>query len=837
MRHTLAAIFLLFAPVCTNLARGQKEFIDSLEVLIKQKKTDDTLKMRWKQELAAYYMESNPKKSYEIIKETEIFATNNQWHKGISENNILLATYFQNHENVDSAKICFSKSIKHARLARNQAQLLRALEHMATHFNQRDMYDSGLVYQTERLKYLEKTPNPKLIRLYLHITTAYYYLSDIKNTIKYANKGIELSKTLKENKSRQSLTNVLAAILKQKGELDSALSIFDTALFLAQTNNDTFGVLSAYNNMANIYGDKGNYPKALDFYLLTLKTAEDLKHEMAQAVTYNNIAIVHYTLQDYPQTIFYLKKSLEISIKNKDKANIANTMNNIGELYLKQDSTAKALEYYTRAGKIAEQLNDLSLINQNHHGKGLVYDKLRLTDSAFQYHKSSLETALRLDSRQELSQSYLGLAKHFLLRKNYAQTSNYAQKAFDIARDLGKVEAIRDAAELLHQANAHLVRHKLAYEYLTVFNKMNDSLLNADNTKEITQLEMQYKHQKEIQEREALEKIKEIERQKEIGKQKIIRNTFIIAFLIVSIFVLIIIRNTKQKQKANRLLAEQKAEIEEKNEELQQLMSEISWQKNQIENSHLKTTDSIRYAQRIQSALFPLDEDITEYVDEHMILYKPLDIVSGDFYWIEKVHNHLLMAVADCTGHGVPGAMMSMLGIAFLNEIARQPEVKEPSMVLEKLRKRVKKSLHQTGKITETRDGMDIAFVAIDLSTGILSFSGAHNPLYLFRDGNFTELKADKQPIAVYQREKPFTDHYFKLEKGDVFYLFTDGYKDQFNSTGQKKYGTPRFKKLLQEVHTLEMQQQNQILSKEIESWMVNPANQIDDILIAAFKW
>lgn len=837
MRKCLTAIFILCTLTNTKLAWGQKNTTDSLIKLIKQNVSNDTLNTRWELELAAHYIGTAPAEAYQLLKKAATVSKKYKWEKGISETSLLLGNYFQKQQKIDSTKHYFKKGIRHADLSLNKKQQDRALEHMAMLYNKLDMYDSGIIYQLQRLGHLEETKNKELLNVYTQIAMGYYHLSDIPNTLAYTAKGIKLSKSNKDLKSQQSLTNVLAATLKQKGELDSALRIFDTVLTLAQANNDKFGALSAYNNMANIYGDKGNYPKALDFYLLTLKTADELKHEMAQAVTYNNIAIVYYTLQDYPQTIYYLKKSLKISVKNENKPNIANTTNNIGELYLKQDSATKALQYYTQAGKIARQLNDLSLINQNYHGKALVYDKLKQTDSAYQYHTLALKSALQLDSKQELSKAYIGLAKHFLSRNNYQQTANFAQKAFDLARSLGKVETIRDAAEILHQANAHMVRHKLAYEYLTLYNKMNDSLLSADNTKEITQLEMQYKHQKEIQEREAQEKIIEVERQKEIAKQKIIRNTFIIAFLMVSIFVIIIIRNTKQKQKANRLLAKQKAEIEEKNEELQQLMSEISLQKKQIENSHTKITDSIRYAQRIQNALFPLSGNIKENVGDHLILYKPLNIVSGDFYWVERIHNHLLIAVADCTGHGVPGAMMSMLGIAFLNEIARQPEVREPAMVLEKLRKRVKNSLHQTGKITETRDGMDIAFIAIDISAGILSYSGANNPVYIFRNNELTEIKADKQPIAIFHREKPFTNHYFKLEKGDTIYIFTDGYKDQFNGSGQKKYGTPRFKKLLQEIHNLEMEQQYQILNMEIDNWMNNSNNQLDDILVAGFRW
>ncbi|MDA3868315.1 MAG: tetratricopeptide repeat protein [Salinivirgaceae bacterium] len=831
-------IYILIITITLTLGGfAQQKAIDSLQVLINQGTESDTTTISMKQEMAILYYSTQPEKSLKIARETIKSSEEANFPKGISEGHIIISVYFSDNNSLDSAIPHLRKAVNILPKANHKRQLERAYTRLSSAYHNNNMHDSGLIISQKRYELHKNDNNQKLLSAITQKANAYYLLSNLEQAESNAKEGLNLNKQIHNLEIEKTLLNILAATLKRRGEFDSALYYFDKGLEIAQATRDTFSILSAYNNKANIHGDRGNYIKALDNYLLTLKTAEELKHEKAIAVTYNNIAVVYYTLNDYNETISYLLKSIEISKKNDDKQNIANTMNNIAELYLKQDSTASALHFYTNAAVYIRQIKDRQLLTQNYHGKAMVFDKMHQPDSAFHYHKLALKTAKELGARQELAKAYIGMASHYQKKGEIEQASGFAQNAFDIAKNLGKVEIIRDAAEILHQTNAQLVKHKSAYNYLKLFNKMNDSLLNADNTKEIIRIEMQYKHEKEMQVREAQELIKELKQEKELARQKAIRNMFIGAFILLSLFIIQMIRSNRQKQRASQLLSEQKVEIEEKNEELTQLMSEVSWQKDQIEASHTKITDSIRYAQRIQTALFPLKEDLKLTLPEHLIFYKPLEIVSGDFYWIEKIHNHILIAVADCTGHGVPGALMSMLGISFLNDIARQPEVTEPSQVLEKLRRRVKKSLHQTGDVREARDGMDIAFVDIDTSNNTLTYSGANNPMLIYRNDEIIEFKPDRQPIAIHYREKPFVNKYFKLEKGDAIYLFTDGYRDQFGGQKEKKYGSPKFKKLLKEIHQLPIDQQDQILKQEIEKWMQNPINQIDDILIVGFRW
>ncbi|NOZ35671.1 MAG: SpoIIE family protein phosphatase [Chlorobi bacterium] len=259
--------------------------------------------------------------------------------------------------------------------------------------------------------------------------------------------------------------------------------------------------------------------------------------------------------------------------------------------------------------------------------------------------------------------------------------------------------------------------------------------------------------------------------------------------------------------------------------------AEITHQKEEIEEKNHHITSSIEYASRIQQALLPPEELITEYLPDHFILYKPRDIVSGDFYWLKQIDNYTVYAAADCTGHGVPGAFMSMLGISFLNEIVSKSQVNKPSEILNELRKKIKSSLRQTGKDNESKDGMDIAVCVIDNKRMILNYAGAYNPLFIIRKGELKEIKATRNPIGIYLREVPFENHELELEKGDVLYTFSDGFVDQFGGEKQSKFKAQNFKKILLEIYDKSMKEQKTILDKTILQWQ-GDAEQTDDIVI-----
>jgi len=288
--------------------------------------------------------------------------------------------------------------------------------------------------------------------------------------------------------------------------------------------------------------------------------------------------------------------------------------------------------------------------------------------------------------------------------------------------------------------------------------------------------------------------------------------TFLFSFVLIYFVVAILVKSYREEKTINTL---------QKNE--------LSFQKDQI-------TDSIQYAKSLQTGLLTQLSLIKKIIPNHFILYQPKDIVSGDFYWVKEINNYIIIAAADCTGHGVPGAFMSVLGISLLNEIVRKKEILKANQALEVLRYELKEALNQTDKNYSYNNGMDIALCVINKKEKVVQYSGANSPLYLIRDNKLIEYKPTRNPIGVTPIEIPFHNNEIEYENGDVFYLFSDGYTDQFGGDDGKKFRSRRFKHLLLEIHKKPMEIQRDHLRLGLNKWMKNKYEQVDDIMVFGFR-
>jgi len=340
--------------------------------------------------------------------------------------------------------------------------------------------------------------------------------------------------------------------------------------------------------------------------------------------------------------------------------------------------------------------------------------------------------------------------------------------------------------------------------------------------------------------------------------QNVLTTLYIINFLViicgigyaVAHYVILAFSAEAKVKKANENILAQKELIEKQrdeslkmNVELSLKNDEIGQQRDQISKQHQDITASITYASRIQQAVLPPPEILRQTLPQFMILFKPRDIVSGDFYWCRQIGHCIYVVAADCTGHGVPGAFMSMLGVSQLNEIVSSNILMPPNEILNELRIRIKKSLHQNNQKNQTQDGMDIACCLIDLEQQKLQFAGANNPLYLVRrssDSNtpvLIETKADRMPIGVHPKDEVgFTNHEIKLEKDDTIYIFSDGYTSQFGSPKDERFKSKRFQDVLIQLNDKDMEFQRQELDRIFMEWK-GTRNQIDDILVIGIRF
>jgi serine phosphatase RsbU (regulator of sigma subunit) len=320
-----------------------------------------------------------------------------------------------------------------------------------------------------------------------------------------------------------------------------------------------------------------------------------------------------------------------------------------------------------------------------------------------------------------------------------------------------------------------------------------------------------------------------------IEKQKLVLYFVLFALLLVSILGYYIYRGYKIKKEANIKLEEKNKTISMQKDEIEKQRDLAAAQRDQIGYQKRHIEDSIMYAKRIQTALIPSLELFSDKL-EHFVLYKPLAIVSGDFYWVSTQVNPQVIISADCTGHGVPGAFMSMLGVTLLNEIINGKHILMPDQIIENLRQGIIRSLKQVAEEDSVKDGMDIAVCVVDFEKNILWYAGANNPLYLVRGGELTHYRADKMPVAIHYKMEPFTLHKIDLQKGDAFYIFSDGYADQFGGPKQKKFMSMQLRETLVSMAGMPMLKQGERLNEIFEDWR-GDSPQIDDVTMIGVRY
>ncbi|OQY02552.1 MAG: hypothetical protein B6I20_06800 [Bacteroidetes bacterium 4572_117] len=550
--------------------------------------------------------------------------------------------------------------------------------------------------------------------------------------------------------------------------------------------------------------------KSLDYANKAYSEAKKLKDENMKANALNMIGTAYYKRNKYKSAIKNYEKELAIREKLSPKTSYLKTLFNIASVHDANKKEKKALVAYIKSLKLAKDAKYVELAYKCYEAITRLCKEQRKHKEAYEY----LEEYYKYKGTINLSSDR---RKIEILETKY--------KA-------GKRELDEKESELSQIDST-----------LSIVQSEKETLVKDTTSKgqAIDQLSTETKEQKlTIEEQKA-----------EVKRQRQWLVAFFGFFTVILVFSILLYKQYKAKKKANDLLIMQNAEIIEKSEEikvqaeqLQQRNTKIQKQKevlveqseelleqsrelekhwNNALKSKAEILDSINYARKIQKAIFPSTDYVDSVLDDYFLLFKPRDIVSGDFFWIKKIDDFIIVAVADCTGHGVPGAFMSILGTSFLNEIVSHKDLDDANEILNLLRYKVKESLGQRGRARETKDGMDLALYYINTETLELQYSGAHNPLYIIRETpeeKFMILKADRQPIGVHVKEKDFTNYKFQLERGDCLYSFSDGYTDQFGGEKGRKFKTKNFQKILFTNYKKPMSEQKEILNNNFKNWI-----------------
>ncbi len=449
------------------------------------------------------------------------------------------------------------------------------------------------------------------------------------------------------------------------------------------------------------------------------------------------------------------------------------------------------------------------------------------------------DTLQSVNTQYELIDSTLRLLKSIGYEKipdvNYNLIS---EKKDELKKIIDKKEKTTNDTATLY-LNMMIIKQELFKGLTTTLDDLKKQPRNSDNIYKIGSVQniiiMMTREMSQLK-NELLRLNNTIEKQNMTIKQK---NTYLIGLFLVLLFVaaiaFILFKRNNEKQKINQILTENNAIITKQKTEISDQYNQIIVKNDQLEKNHRNITDSIQVAKRIQDALFPAEIEVEHLFPESFIFYRPRNIVSGDFYWMKQFKNKVVIAIADCTGHGVPGAFMSMLGISLLNELVNGIDIYNAAEILNRMRAKVKSTLKQTGAMHEGKEGMDMALCMIDVETLHCDFAGANNPLFVIRNGEMIEYEADSQPIAIYIQEKEFTNKSIELQKDDQLYMFSDGFVDQFGGTSKKKYQIRKFKQFLLHIEKRSFSEKKFLLEKEFEEWQ-GANRQVDDVLVFGMK-
>ncbi len=639
-----------------------------------------------------------------------------------------------------------------------------------------------------------------------------YNLFIVKEAEKYLALKTNKKHRKKVTKSYADALNDYGYYKNADGDKELAIYYYEASLPLYLKIKDKEGEALCYNNLGYTYDSKGDVLTALKYYFKSLKVAEKTKLEEIMSISYSNIGVIYDQQEDFLKSLEYYKKGLKIQLKIDDKVGVATSYNNIGFAYNNLKERSKAIYYFKLSNKRYSEIGDKEGIATSLGNIGNMYSQEKNYQKALQYFFKSLKYDQSSQNINGVAYSYssIGLIYNALNQKELAK--KYALNSLKISRKIGAPEIIQSASKLVSEIYRDEKQWEKAFEFQTLYFQMRDSINNKTNQKESIKLGLKYDFEKE----KSLAK-KENEKKLAISKEEKQKQRIIIYFtlgilLVVISFLVLIINRFKIIQKQKLIIEQQKHLVEEKNQEI---------------------TDSITYAKRIQSAILPQPKLVKEYFKDSFILYKPKDIVAGDFYWFEVIDDLIFFAAADCTGHGVPGAMVSVVCHNALNRSVKEFNLKIPADILDKTREIVISEFEKSDE--DVKDGMDISLCAINLKTNLLNWSGAHNPLWILRNKQIIEYKGDKQPIGKFAFEKPFTNYEIELIKNDEIFIATDGFQDQFGGEKGKKFMVSQIKKLLI-LHAQEtIFEKEKILDRAFNNWMKN-FDQVDDVCMIGFK-
>ncbi|TAF66964.1 MAG: hypothetical protein EAZ55_04660 [Cytophagales bacterium] len=569
--------------------------------------------------------------------------------------------------------------------------------------------------------------------------------------------------------------NVAFARYYYHADYSTAFQMMEEAYEIFEAHQHERGIGQVYGFRGLMLWAIGEYEKAFNYVNQALTIFE--KHQFIEWMPWANYMLgsFYLELKDYNQAKKYHEKSAKLFEQTNDILGQITSIIGLGTIYLALGDTQLALHIQEEALNISVTQRVKTSEARALAELGIVYEKLGNYEKSIDYQLKSLALRIQLNNKQGIITCHINLGQIYQQMQQPEKSIEALKQGYVIAKDIKTKPKLMKICQQLAQIYKEVEKPWEALQYFEEYMQVKTDMMGEENTLQLKNVQAVFQVEK----------------------------------------------------------AKQEAEIQKlKNVELRKAYEQIEAQTRNI-------IDSIQYAKRIQDAILPPAQDIERYADNGFIFYEPKDIVSGDFYWLSKKNNKIIIAAVDCTGHGVPGAFMVVMANSLLNQIVNENDVEDPSLILQNLDQKVRDALHQQRNLDGdygTHDGMDLILISLDLQNGEVTFAGARNGLYLVRNGQLTEFRTSKYPIGSNQYEnKTFEAQKIKLQKQDMLYLSTDGYQDQFGGQNKRKYMRKNFKQLLVNISQSPLSEQAKILKADFETWK-NGHEQTDDVLVLGIR-
>lgn len=606
----------------------------------------------------------------------------------------------------------------------------------------------------------------------------------------------------------------------RSGKLDSAIVLNNKSLEIAQSIHYYYVLIKSNINLGNVYIQKADYKKSV-LYFQAAEHYSDLAHDtLGKISTTLNLGNVFYSINDYALAKRNFFKTINASVgSERTRSELASAYNNLATVFLNQDPKYpdSAMIYYQKFLEVSQTIGNQNSVALAYFNIAEALRIQKQLDKAEDYYTKAQNLFEEMGDSVSIIKVFLGLSDNYVAQKKYTDAERVLKLGLPYCTSNEMRSYVADFYKNLATAYYYTNRFKEAYDYYETGVLISDSLYNAENSQILYDLQTKYETNEKEKENLLLTSQNEIS--KRTIKQQQIITYFIAAILILSVlFGFLIFKGLKQQRKANTIISIQKQEVEHKNHIIEEKQKEI--------------LDSINYAKRIQYTLLAHHDFLKENIPQHFIYFNPKDIVSGDFYWATKRGDNFYLAVCDSTGHGVPGAFMSLLNIGFLNEAINEKQILQPNEIFNYVRQRLVSSISKEGQ----QDGFDGILLCVNQITKQITYAAANNSPIVVSDNKIIELNKDKMPVGIADKQESFNLYSIQVQTGDILYLYTDGYADQFGGDKGKKFKYKPLNELLLSLSEKPITTQADVLKEKFETWRGN-LEQVDDVCVIGIKF